>query len=293
MEVHPKITERIKSFGEGEFERILKEVFSSEFTIKDIGISHRWITHWEKEGLLINPKTEKNEKWRRFNTFEFVWLRLIVEMRKFNISLDVIRKLKKITDPLDEVMKAYQTIARILAETASDSGASIPKEYYELSVFEKMVLDISIFKTNYVILVNLKGEYCPFIEEYLVETLKNPLLLQAFRENHISISFSGIINDLFKASSEESLLTTYSMISKKEKKVLELLKQDDLVHAEIVYDKDHKIDLLRLKTHEKIDIHSRVKDNIIKKGYQSITVKTADSHVVHCEKVITHKLNNQ
>lgn len=293
MEIHSKIIERIAKISEDELQRILDQVFKSEFTIKDIDISHRWITHWEKEGLLINPKAEKNEKWRKFNAFEFIWLKLIVELRKFNIPLDVIRNLKKITDPLDEVAKAIQTIARVFIEATSPDGNTLPKEYYELTMLQKIVLDIAIFKTNYVILVNLEGEYIPLIEEYLIDSLKNPVLLKFFRNNHISISLSSIVNDLFLASSEECLLTTYSVISKKEKKVLELLKQDDLVHAEIVYDKDHKIDLLRLKTHEKIDVHSRVKDNIIKKGYQSITVKTADSHVVHCEKVITHKLNNQ
>ena len=290
MEIHPKILEKIEDFSEEDFEQILKQVFNSEFTIKDVGISHRWITHWEKQGLLINPKPEKNEKWRRFNTFEFVWLRLIVEMRKFNIPLEVIRKLKKITDPLDEVMKAFTTIARIATEVSSGGKSTVPKEYYELSIFERIVLDISVFKTNYVLLVNLKGEYTPLIEEYLVESMKNPVLLKSFRENHISISFSSVVNKLFNASSEESLLTTYSMITEKEKQVLELLKRDDLVQAEIVYDQDHKIDLLKLKTKEKIDIHSRVKDNIIKQGYQTITVKTVNSKPIYCEKIISHKI---
>jgi len=54
----------------------------------------RLLNHWEKE-LLLDDNRENNKGWRVYSAIEVIWINIIIEIRKFNFSLDKIVALKK------------------------------------------------------------------------------------------------------------------------------------------------------------------------------------------------------
>lgn len=290
--IFEKIGEQMSKVGPQRFGDVFVELLQPKFSIKDIGVTHRWITHWEKEGLLTNPKVEKNEKWRKFNTYEFVWIKLISELRKFKIPFSVIKKLKFIADKPDEATKALYSMVNILTGT-NDEDSKLEKEFFEMlsdmPMLNTIVLDTVLVRSNYKILIDEKGKYWPYLEDLLLENRKQKEFKSIFDGNHLSISLSKIIHDLYKVSASDSLLNTYQIISDKHKEIIDRLDKKDLIGVEITY-KKHEPDLLKLTTHKRIDIRSRVIENIIQQGYQSIKIITKDGNVKYAETTITHKL---
>jgi DNA-binding transcriptional MerR regulator len=290
--IFKKIDEQMSKVDPQMFGNVFVDLLQPKFSIKDIGITHRWITHWEKEGLLTNPKVEKNEKWRKFNTYEFVWIKLISELRKFKIPFSVIKKLKFIADKPDEATKALYSIVNIVTGT-NNEDSQLEKDFYDMlcdmPMLNTLVLDTVLVRSNYKILIDEKGKYWPYLEDLLLENIKQKEFNAIFGGNHLSISISKIILDLYKVSASNSLLNTYQIISEKDKEIIDHLDQKDLIGVEITY-KKHEPDLLKITSHKRIDIRSRVIENIIKKGYQSINIITKDGNVKYAETTITHKL---
>lgn len=61
-----------------------------KFTIKDLDTTYRIINHWSQQGLFDDSRDD-NKGWRKFSLVDMVWLRVLLELRKFGISLDKMR----------------------------------------------------------------------------------------------------------------------------------------------------------------------------------------------------------
>jgi hypothetical protein len=158
-----------------------------------------------------------------------------------------------------------------------------------MPMLNTIVLNTVLVRSNYKILIDEEGKYWPYLEDLLLENIKQKEFKSIFDGNHLSISLSKIVLDLYKVSASDSLLNTYQVISKKHKEIIDRLDKKDMIGVEITY-KKHEPDLLKLTTHKRIDIRSRVIENIIKQGYQSINIITKDGNVKYAETTITHKL---
>ena len=73
--------------------KVVESINKRQFTMKDAGISSRLLNHWEKSGLLMESYEER--KWKRFNLIEYTWLKIIAEMRRYDLSHEIIRKAKE------------------------------------------------------------------------------------------------------------------------------------------------------------------------------------------------------
>jgi len=73
---------------------LYEKLSTSFYSLQSIGIKYRVINNWDKQNLLILNR-RNNNAWRKFNWLEWVWLELIVSMRKWGLSLDHIYKIKK------------------------------------------------------------------------------------------------------------------------------------------------------------------------------------------------------
>jgi DNA-binding transcriptional MerR regulator len=56
--------------------------------------SYRIINHWEENGLLDADRGD-GQGWRKFSLIDIVWLNIIVELRKFGVSIENIHKVKQ------------------------------------------------------------------------------------------------------------------------------------------------------------------------------------------------------
>src|SRR6185295_14234079 len=76
------------------YPKLHQSLMEKRFSISDAQVSHRLITYWEAKGIL--PDTNEKGKWRTFDFVEYVWLKIIVKLREFNVGLDSIKKVKEV-----------------------------------------------------------------------------------------------------------------------------------------------------------------------------------------------------
>jgi hypothetical protein len=84
-----------------ELKNFFPYLLEKKILLSEIGIHPRTYISWKTEGLIfydpsnlpLFQKTEKR-KWVYLDVFEAIWLLIIVELRKFNLDLKTIKKLK-------------------------------------------------------------------------------------------------------------------------------------------------------------------------------------------------------
>lgn len=62
-----------------------------KFTIKDTDSTYRVINHWASLGLLEDSRIDPTKGWRKFSLVDMVWLKVLVELRSFGVSLEKIK----------------------------------------------------------------------------------------------------------------------------------------------------------------------------------------------------------
>lgn len=65
-----------------------------KFRVGDTRVSPRIIFHWEKNNLIPEGAKADSDGWRKFSTVEMVWLRVVLHLRDFGLSLKRIGKVK-------------------------------------------------------------------------------------------------------------------------------------------------------------------------------------------------------
>lgn len=77
-----------------ESEKLKKKLLFHNFKTNDLIISYRTLNHYDTKEILINKRINTN-KWRKFNSFEFMWIELVVLLREIGMPLSKILILKK------------------------------------------------------------------------------------------------------------------------------------------------------------------------------------------------------
>lgn len=78
-----------------EQKELQKIIRARNYTVKETGISYRVINHWDEKGILPGDFALSGEGWRKFSFVEIVWLRIVVELRKFGLPLETISRIKE------------------------------------------------------------------------------------------------------------------------------------------------------------------------------------------------------
>ncbi len=207
-----------------------------QFTISDVGITHRWITHWDDVGL-IDQKRE-NGSWRRFSFLEYVWLRIIVELRNFKVPLETIKKLKgnlfqPIQLPIDETLKELQERGDIVLPEW------LTKEMIEENMQEAMemqtgflfsVLNAIKSRKPMCLLISLDGQFeiLDLTNPTITELTTELLFLLVERRNFISINIQNILQEFYSNDKiRKEVIESIMILSPKEKELLEYIRNED------------------------------------------------------------------
>jgi DNA-binding transcriptional MerR regulator len=269
-----------------------------KFTVKDLGVDYRWIDHWHAKGLLIGNYEER--KWRKFNLVEYVWLKMIIKMRAFNIGLETIKSVKDLLDcdfTVDDFMKNseidFMGISPKFAPSGRETTAKIilkDKDVLEnikqfrINLLELYIMDILTLYSYYSILINPNGEIIPIKYSYL-ELYSDKMEFKNFiTKSYVSISITEILRDfIVEKDIDLNNKKRLAILTEEESLVLNAIRQDDLKSVIIKFDNDSKMNLLEEIKEERIDKASRLFEMIMTKGYQDITIKTQNGDIVYCE----------
>jgi len=271
------------------------------FTIADLGVSPRDATYWDKQGLL--PKLIGQGMRRKYTLPQALWIKLVTQFRKLEVSTKVIKKFKdKVLEEITskDLLKDPKNRA-ILQQIIDQKGEGVNlneiyenKEYeedYTSSAFNMLVLAVVVFRKETSFFVWESGDslpYCP-VNHKEIEILL-PELNSLIASPHITVSLSEAYCDLVEKWEPMKFFKATSMLSNDELKILDAVRSKEAKKVVILYKKNGQPDRVEIVKDEKIDMASRVIENLSRYGYEDITIKSAKGTLLHCEKTIKIKL---
>jgi DNA-binding transcriptional MerR regulator len=295
----------IKSFQKDYWATVdhIFELVLPQFTISEVGITHRWITHWDNQGLIDNRRD--STEWRRFSFVEYIWLRVIVRLREFHMPLAAIKQVKKhLWQPIDK--SEFEKAVTWFSE-AIKSGIYPPQDGYTPEEFAKylkkhltkiksqlaflnllflMVFTMQLYKKPMFILINKKGQCGSFFlgDKETTEFSLQLLLEEIIKDDLICINIYKILQEFFSNEKiKEDVIGKIGFLTEKEKQILELIRQGDFKELSIKL-KDNKEYLVGIKRNKSIDkITNEVSSIINRNKYQEIKLITQKGKIVNAE----------
>jgi DNA-binding transcriptional MerR regulator len=216
-------------------------------------LSYRVINHWEKNGL-IDVERGEAAGWRKYSAMDAIWINLMIELRKFGVSIENIRKIREQLTARNEL---YRPSIYPLLEFYTSLFMRYKEETYIL-IPDNFVIEIAT--QSEIELVKSMGGMC----------------------NHISISLHDIIKTVYQKHD----------IKLKEDKRVELSSEELALIYEIrtaaykainVKMKNGKI--IRLEKDVQLT-EKQVYKLLQDKNYDSITIERQDGKVVDIKQII-------
>ncbi|MFN6013184.1 MAG: MerR family transcriptional regulator, partial [Flavobacteriales bacterium] len=243
---------------------------------------------------------------RKYTLKQAVWIKLIQQLREFDVSLNQIKKYKDCI--LNEEISAGilmqdKQVAQIVEQIAKKAGhldkfkklledpdfiKSLESE--KLDIFEILILYVIVFKRDMSYVVFQEGQCIPYSfdkHQYFVEQIEN---FDSFMKTpHIVLSISQAISKLIQDWAEKEWFEDVSIISREEKEILRLLREDKTQELKI-FKIDNKPERVIQVSLNKVDAIEDFAKQIIGNGYQKITVNTRKGRVVNFKNEVSLKL---
>jgi len=195
-----------------------------QFSVKDINIPYQWVNNWDKEGLLFEDDREDG-KWRKFNFVDYLWIKIIVELREFGLSYDVIKKVKHVLaqqielQPLTEKKKTILGNSNMrYVQTASLNSVSLLTFLIIEAIATKVLIKILIHKDGNTLLLNDKNLFLYGSE---LENFK--------KQSYLTISLNHLLIDFVGKHELDLLLPFTPLISTEEAELLQLIREESIV----------------------------------------------------------------
>lgn len=286
-------------FGAKSFEKMIELAMSFNkeiFSPKDVGVSYTNINYWDKKGILSSHR--KNEsQWRNFTFVDYVWIRVIDEMRSMGVSVDLIKGAKEIlfeeldVKPLYKILKTnIDKIKKSMSYTEEQKDEIIrlmlegEKKTKEEGVtsFYMAIVNAIFHKTPVSILISNDGYLMIWAENYAHTYPKEDIEFKTF-ETHISISISKIIKDFLLDKKSVFLLPDLQLLQPNEIRLMELIHSGNYDSISIHF-KDKKMKNLELKKSQ--DTKVKIVDILSEGAYQDIEIVSHKGMITKIENTI-------
>ena len=198
------------------------------FTISDLGVTARDATYWSKKEILPEIKGGNTTR-RKYTLKQALWIKLIQQLRSFDISLSQIKKIKDHLLSSDvnikELMENEQV--NIILEKLVDKDGQLEEykklmkdpsflkelEVQNLDVFEMMVLYTIIFRRDVSYIVTVDGYCLPYVFDKHDMMKKNlPDFELLMKSPHIVLSLSQAYSQLIQEWSEKKWFNEVSIV---------------------------------------------------------------------------------
>jgi hypothetical protein len=247
-------------------------LLEKKILLSEIGIHPRTYISWKEEGLIFYEESKtivseisEKRKWVYLDVFEALWLLIIVELRKFNLDLKTIKKLKEFIKEQPDVISALEKISE--EDFQNKIVSLLPKEMLEsvgdFTSREKVIKSLStlfyqdtflsnlgvllygaiITKTSPSILIKIdKGiDEFEFIiainnatEAHLKEELYQFYTKTCSESTFINLSIVTILEKLFENEKIINHCYEYGFFNNQEKQLLEAVRNKECDEIKIV-----------------------------------------------------------
>ncbi len=279
------------------------------FLKTELDVVYTDLVNWERSGLLtIGGDSDKGD-WKKLNYTEYIWIKIIVELRNYGFNYDEIELIKQ--GLFEEI-----TMGQFMQSVTQDKENIIEKkgeelfnklnrfnssqidlnESIEITYLDTFIVRAIVTNEDWSLLFfkDIPGACIPVSAESLRGfDLNNTIneLSSLLTQTYLSVSLSKIIANFLKRGNDSFESRTISILTKEEHAVLKHIrkKHKNIKSIQIRF-KDGKMKMLEITTLKKAQLESRLLEHIKKGDYQSINIDTVDGNIVNFENTKKHKL---
>ena len=286
-----------------ELKALTSQINEKKYKPTELGLTTRVANLWDQNQLFFEEN--KSRQWNRFDLVESVWIKLVIELKKFNVQSQIIKTVKSnfINQPFKDenlLKKALEQINmnksgdQIVAEVSKELKKEHVKNYlksFQTNILELIIRDTIAYRNEYIILILPSGEVIPVQsthdnESHVIEAIKFYKT-----QTHVSISINSLLSELMVNLSTIEFQSKLKIITEEEQKVLDVLRLENITKVEISYKlNSKKINTIEFTTETPIQKQCCLSDIILTGGYQNISIKTQAGEIVHCSNKTKIKL---
>jgi DNA-binding transcriptional MerR regulator len=264
-------------------ETISKERLSS----KTLGVSYRTICHWDEKGI-IRFSRENAEANRKYSFVDYVWIKVVEELRSFGIELTIIQKIANeiyspipIKDIFNMIAESQSTIKNLTASKESEkaemleflkSGEFQEADFSELektfNYLHLLVAEIITTKKPVSIIVFKNGDWFPYIKEN-EHLYSEDLLYKKEYESQVSVSLTNLIFNFMLEENMAEFSREVNLLTLQEINVLNIVVKGDYKKITVLYKskKNPPTEILNTK-----NAHQELTKLFRKKNYREFIV---------------------
>ncbi len=244
----------------------LYELLNEEkLSAKDTGVNYRVISHWDDKGI-IRFSRENEEANRKFSFVDFIWIKVVNELRSFGIQIPVIKKMADdIYEPLPmkelfdnfvnhlDALKDYEGEDKEEFLNFFQSGEYKTADYdslpFKFNFLHILITEAIATRKSVSLIVFNDGEWFPFIKEnehlYPKELLYKKEFHSQVRVNITDLIFKFIIEDYLI-----EYLNGLHLFTPQERKLLYYIKEEDYKKVFVIFKskKQEPLEIAKSKT---------------------------------------------
>ena len=220
-------------------------------------VSYRIVNYWSGMGLLddVRRGKDKGNKWRKFSLIDFIWIDIMMELKKFGL-------------PNEKILKVKQSL--FIREK--------DKTYFPLLEYYTTLVKV---KKNRVNLLVFSDGFC---EIATTEEVDIANYLGSLNENFIAINYNIILEKILKS---KELSNDKKPLNKQELEVIKEIRNEAFKKVEIILNSG---EIQRINLTENINFDSKKVIEIIKeKKYQRIIIDTQNGNILNLERTEKRK----
>lgn len=282
-----------------------KEIFTKAFTLKDLGISSRVLKYWSLMGILREENRAVDEN-HKLNFTEYIWLKIIVELREFGYPIEYIKKAKEILlkkESLAESLKLHTDEALIeflrgMIKATSNKDIPVsaflnsPSSWQKYKTVKRSLLDntllILLGKKENIDWVFFNEGGAVYVHE---DASKNSEQVITYLKNtsHLRIPLMNLVMNFIEDKSKLEYVAKYMLLSPKEMEILKHIRKGDFESITIHLRNNEPI---RIDETRKIKIPNtaRISEILAKRSYEKIELVTQEGTITYATKTVKTKL---
>lgn len=296
-----KSLEDLMKSNHTELGELFINLMQKQFTISDSMVEHRTILHWEKEQI-IDIDNNQRKGWRRFSFFDYIWIKIVTELRAFGVSLPTIRSVKEeLFSPAEGGLmvminsEQHSTTRKqfeednpgFLDEAEKLFSEESTNEENQITWFHFLILSIIYDREPTLLLFFSDGHYSvSFLKPPKLEKKIEHLLETIETKNTLLINITKIIDNFF--IEEKFTGNTYynlSPLSRKEKEIVDIIRAGGVnnINIELKSGKEFYVEILRKRP--AANVIDQIERIIAKNKYTRITLDTEKGKVAYINEI--------
>jgi len=275
------------------FIEFLEVITDKRYYLKDSGVAPRIYNYWKK--MQIEPPEERNipegksRLWVILNFGDYVWIKLLDDLRLLGYSTEHIKKIKDKLfanygyEQVKQLQKAKPDFVNKYINTIVNDNAppeakeAVRRLYADEQHFKKIEANIfsQINLWNLLILVAIVNKH----EEYGLRIFQdgdfilyqhslfarnevmghnNEIMQSLFRETHIYISITNYILDFVSSEEKREYMPDLKIFTKEEEDLLRIFRSNEYKKITLHYDKGTGTKIIKTEKEKKVS-----KENIV------------------------------